>query len=289
MSAIELDNPLLLQWHNAAAVFNDPVPTHIGLAVLTHQLGYFDILPLYVVLMLMAPFFAADRPAARRNWLLPAVARALSHGARLPPDAADLAGVGHLVLQPAGLAGGVRARLRDGQADDGVGALVRRHIVPMRLSALPVVILGVLVVGSTGGRTRPRCRTQAVLHRRQDLRDADPADPVPVAGRGVLDRLSAISAGWRSCPICAAGHGADRHLGHARAQLALRVLRRLAVEPDGADRALLLSRHCRRRHRRGNFRHRHHGVHRMACRIATTSRGLRPRRSAPRARSLLLA
>ncbi len=34
-SAIELGNPLLLQWHNAAAVFNDPVPTHIGLAVLT--------------------------------------------------------------------------------------------------------------------------------------------------------------------------------------------------------------------------------------------------------------
>ena len=58
-TAIELANPLLLEWHNAAAVFNDPVPTHIGLAVLTHQLGYFDILPLYVVLMLMAPFFAA--------------------------------------------------------------------------------------------------------------------------------------------------------------------------------------------------------------------------------------
>src|SRR5437870_12936523 len=49
------DNPLLLEWHNAAAVFNDPVPTHIGLAILTHQLGYFDTLPRYVVLMLMAP------------------------------------------------------------------------------------------------------------------------------------------------------------------------------------------------------------------------------------------
>ena len=34
------------------------MPTHIGLALLTHQLGYFDILPLYVVLMLMAPVFA---------------------------------------------------------------------------------------------------------------------------------------------------------------------------------------------------------------------------------------
>jgi hypothetical protein len=50
-----LDNPLLLEWHNAAAVFNDPVETHIGLVLLSHQLGYFDILPLYVVLMLLAP------------------------------------------------------------------------------------------------------------------------------------------------------------------------------------------------------------------------------------------
>src|SRR5579872_5067519 len=49
LASVELDNPLLLEWHNAAAVFNDPVPTHIGLATLTHQLGYFDILPLYVV------------------------------------------------------------------------------------------------------------------------------------------------------------------------------------------------------------------------------------------------
>ena len=70
LSAIQLDNPLLLQWHNAAAVFDDAVPTHIGLAILTHQLGYFDILPLYVVLMLMAPFFALiDRVAP--HWLLP--------------------------------------------------------------------------------------------------------------------------------------------------------------------------------------------------------------------------
>src|SRR5262245_5307779 len=46
-AALGLDNPLLLEWHNAAAVFHDPVPTHVGLALVTHQLGYFDILPLY--------------------------------------------------------------------------------------------------------------------------------------------------------------------------------------------------------------------------------------------------
>ncbi len=57
-AAIILDNPLILEWHNAAAVFNNPVETHIGLVLLSHQLGYFDILPLYVVLMLFAPLVA---------------------------------------------------------------------------------------------------------------------------------------------------------------------------------------------------------------------------------------
>src|SRR5690606_2573469 len=44
-------NALVLAWHNAAAFFQDPARTQIGLVLLTHQLGYFDILPLYVVLM----------------------------------------------------------------------------------------------------------------------------------------------------------------------------------------------------------------------------------------------
>ena len=123
VTAIELHNPLLLQWHNAAAVFNDPVPTHIGLAVLTHQLGYFDILPLYVVLMLMAPFFAADRPPCAAL-VLPAVVRALRCRARLPPDAADLAGGRHLVLQSAGLADRCSCSASCMARDDvGAGAL----------------------------------------------------------------------------------------------------------------------------------------------------------------------
>src|SRR6202008_968116 len=68
--ALWADNPLLLEWHNAAAVFHDPVPTHVGLILVTHQLGYFDILPLYVVLMVMAPAFALiDRYAP--NLVLP--------------------------------------------------------------------------------------------------------------------------------------------------------------------------------------------------------------------------
>ena len=58
-AALFWQNPLLLEWHNAAAVFQDPVPTHVGLVLLSHQLGFFDILPLYVVLMFAAVGLAA--------------------------------------------------------------------------------------------------------------------------------------------------------------------------------------------------------------------------------------
>jgi hypothetical protein len=143
-SAIELSNPLLLQWHNAAAVFNDPVPTHIGLAVLTHQLGYFDILPLYVVLMLMAPFFAAlDRLAP--NWVLPASALlyvcVLAFRLTLPTwPVTGTWFFNPLAWQMVFVLGFVLAR-----ADFGIGAFARRHIVVLRMLALPAVVVGVLV------------------------------------------------------------------------------------------------------------------------------------------------
>src|SRR5262245_20527536 len=54
-AAVVFENPLLLEWHNAASIFYDPVNAHLGLVLLTYQLGYFDILPLYVVLMMLAP------------------------------------------------------------------------------------------------------------------------------------------------------------------------------------------------------------------------------------------
>lgn len=73
--ALYFDAPLLLDWHNAGPVFQDPVETHIGLVLLTHQLGYFNILPLYVVLMTAAPIFAIlDRQSP---WLLLAASGAL--------------------------------------------------------------------------------------------------------------------------------------------------------------------------------------------------------------------
>ena len=61
-----LDQPYILQWHNASAVFDDPVEAHIGLVLLRYQLGYFNILPLYVVLMAAGPSIAVfDRLAPR--------------------------------------------------------------------------------------------------------------------------------------------------------------------------------------------------------------------------------
>jgi len=145
MTAIELSNPLLLEWHNAAAVFNDPVPTHIGLAVLTHQLGYFDILPLYVVLMLMAPFFAfIDRTAPA---LVLPVSFALYIAVltfRLTLPTWPVSGTwffNPLAWQFTLVLGFVLAR-----GDYGVGAWARRHIGILRLIALPIVIYATLAV-----------------------------------------------------------------------------------------------------------------------------------------------
>jgi hypothetical protein len=66
-TALVLDNPLILEWHNAGGFFADPIQTTVGFVLLTHQLGFFNILPLYVVLLGMAPFFVL---LARFNRLL---------------------------------------------------------------------------------------------------------------------------------------------------------------------------------------------------------------------------
>ncbi len=144
LTSIELDNPLLLEWHNAAAVFNDPVPTHIGLALLTHQLGYFDILPLYVVLMLMAPFFALiDRTVPAL--LLPASAAlylcALAFRLTLPTWPVS----GTWFFNPLAWQFTFVLGFSIARADYGIGAWARRHIVALRVLAVPVVVLGVLV------------------------------------------------------------------------------------------------------------------------------------------------
>jgi hypothetical protein len=64
-SALVTRNPLLLEWHNAAPVFYDPIRATVGWVSLFHQLGYFNILPLYVVLMAFAPVFVLLARASR--------------------------------------------------------------------------------------------------------------------------------------------------------------------------------------------------------------------------------
>lgn len=53
--AIWLENPLFLEWNNASAAFEAPIETQVGIVLLSHQMGFFDILPLYVVLIAGAP------------------------------------------------------------------------------------------------------------------------------------------------------------------------------------------------------------------------------------------
>lgn len=137
-----LGQPALLDWHNAGPVFQDPIETHIGLVLLTHQLGYFNILPLYVVLMCMAPAFALlDRVSP---WLALGVSFALwmtvlVTGYNLPTWPVD----GAWFFNPLGwqfvfVCGFVLAR------KDGPGALVRRYRRWLRVAVTPLVILGVV-------------------------------------------------------------------------------------------------------------------------------------------------
>ena len=49
----------LIQAHGRSLVFGSPADGLLGLALLSHQLGYFNILPLYIVLMLWAPVVLA--------------------------------------------------------------------------------------------------------------------------------------------------------------------------------------------------------------------------------------
>jgi hypothetical protein len=52
-------NDALIAPHGRAVVFHEPLSGAIGVALLSHQLGYFNILPLYVVLMPLAPLVLA--------------------------------------------------------------------------------------------------------------------------------------------------------------------------------------------------------------------------------------
>ena len=142
-AAFLLDAPYLLDWHNTSAVFNDPVRAHIGLVLLTYQLGYFNILPLYVVLLFIAPAVALLHRYAKV--LLPFVsfgiyAWSLISGVNLPTWPVE----GTWFLNPLTwqfiyVLGFLMA------GADGIGGFARRHHSVLRWLALPVVLLGAYV------------------------------------------------------------------------------------------------------------------------------------------------
>jgi hypothetical protein len=143
-SARILENPLLLDWHNAAAVFNDPVNAHIGLVLLSHQLGYFDILPLYVVLMLLAPLIALIHRSAPHLLVPLSLAiylSALVFQITVPtwPTQGQWF-FNPLCWQAVFVLGFSMSRER------GPGGWVRANISWIRLVALPIVIGGVFMV-----------------------------------------------------------------------------------------------------------------------------------------------
>ncbi len=142
-AALFLDAPFLLDWHNASAVFNDPIKAHIGLVLLTHQLGYFNILPLYVVLLFIAPAVALLHRLAPALLLLASLAiyaTTLGFGVNLPTWPVE----GTWFLDPLAwqliyVLGFLLA------GEDGIGGFARRRHAILRWLALPVVALGVAV------------------------------------------------------------------------------------------------------------------------------------------------
>ena len=142
-AAIWFDTPLLLQWNNSQAFFQEPVTTIIGMVSLTHQLGYFDILPLYILLMIFAPLIVLLHRVAP-HLLLPVSlliwAATLITEVNLPtwpvegrwffdPMAWQLCFVtGFVIAKPTGL-----------------GAAVRRYPIPTRIFGLIVCVLGLLI------------------------------------------------------------------------------------------------------------------------------------------------
>jgi hypothetical protein len=138
------ENPLILEWHNAAAVFQDPALTHVGLVLLTHQLGYFDILPLYVVLMLTAPALALIDRFARP--LLVPLSLALYLASLIVPFTAPTWPVeGQWFFNPFTwqvifVLGFALSR------DEGLGSVVRRNIEWIRYAAAPIVLITAVLV-----------------------------------------------------------------------------------------------------------------------------------------------
>lgn len=62
------DMPGLLATNNIAPLFQQPLSTLVGIPLLTHQLGYLNILPLYMTLLLVTPLVLII--GLRKPWLM---------------------------------------------------------------------------------------------------------------------------------------------------------------------------------------------------------------------------
>jgi hypothetical protein len=143
-TAYLLDNPLLLEWNNAAAFFQEPALTQIGLVLLTHQLGYFDILPLYVVLMLAAPGMALVDKFARPA-LIPLSLALYFASLTVPFTAPTWPVPGQWFFNPFTwqaifVLGFALSR------DEGIGAVVRRNMYWIRVVSAPIVAVSAVLV-----------------------------------------------------------------------------------------------------------------------------------------------
>ena len=139
--SVLFDAPFLLDWHNVGAIFHDPVQAHVGLVLLTYQLGYFNILPLYVVLMIAAPavailyraFPAIVLPLSLALWVLTQVL-----GWNIPSWPVE----GTWFFSPsAWQLIYVLGFLLAGKQTD-LGLFARRHIRALRLVSVPVLAVG---------------------------------------------------------------------------------------------------------------------------------------------------
>lgn len=74
-AALWFDLPVVLLRNNVEPVFGHPLQALIGIPLLTHQLGYLNILPLYAILLLAAPL--AILIGLRRPWLMAGISVAL--------------------------------------------------------------------------------------------------------------------------------------------------------------------------------------------------------------------
>ncbi|MBJ3786486.1 OpgC family protein [Devosia sediminis] len=74
-AALWFEMPVVLMKNNVEPVLRYPLQSLIGIPLLTHQLGYLNILPLYAVLLVAAPVFILV--GLRRPWLMLALSIAL--------------------------------------------------------------------------------------------------------------------------------------------------------------------------------------------------------------------